>query len=310
MNLRDLRYIVAVADLGHFGRAAEACRVSQPTLSGQILKLEQMLEVKVFERIGKRVQPTPVGMEILAHARRALAAADEILVAADASRDPMVGELRLGVIPTLAPYLMAHLLPRAARVLPAAPLVLVEEMTRHVMARLREGHLDAALIATQPDGDRLEQRELFDDPFLLAMPASHPLARKQSVRLAAVDPCSLLLLAEGHCLRDQALELCSNARVATAAADVRASSLETLLHLAAAGYGVTLVPSLAWQARDSGGGRLVARPIAEKRARRRVRLVWRRGLPRAAALEALARVIRDSAPRCVLKVAGEHAQAD
>jgi len=303
MNLRDLRYVVAVADLGHFGKAAEACNVSQPTLSGQILKLEQQLAVKIFERIGKRVQPTRVGSSIVSHARRALAAADEILAAADASRDPLVGELRLGVIPTLAPYLMAHLLPRATLVLPSAPLVLVEEMTRHVMVRLREGQLDAALIATAPDGDRLEQRELFDDPFLLAMPESHPMARNEIVRLATVDPCSLLLLAEGHCLRDQALELCSNARVATAAADVRASSLETLLHLAAAGYGVTLVPSLAWEARESKGGRLVARPIAETRARRRVRLVWRRGLPRAAALEVLAQVIRDSAPPCVVKIA-------
>ncbi len=310
MNLRDLRYIVAVADLGHFGKAAEVCHVSQPTLSGQILKLEQLLNVKVFERIGKRVQPTAVGLEILSHARRALAAADEILVAADASRDPMVGELRLGVIPTLAPYLMSYLLPRAAHVLPAAPLVLVEEMTRHVMARLREGQLDAALIATEPDSDRLEQRELFDDPFLLAMPGSHPLAARENIRLSTVDPCSLLLLAEGHCLRDQALELCSNARVATAAADVRASSLETLLHLAAAGYGVTLIPSLAWEARDSSGGRLVARPIAEKRARRRVRLVWRRGLPRAAALETLAQVVRDSAPACVVKLGFERIAAE
>ena len=310
MNLRDLRYVVTVADLGHFGRAAEACNVSQPTLSGQILKLEQQLEVKIFERIGKRVQPTRVGSEIISHARRALAEADEILAAADASRDPMVGGLRLGVIPTLAPYLMAHILPRAALVLPSAPLVLVEEMTRHVMARLREGQLDAALIATEPDGDRLEQRELFDDPFLLAMPASHPLASTESIRLASVDPCSLLLLAEGHCLRDQALELCSNARMATAAADVRASSLETLLLLAAAGYGVTLGPSLAWEAREGSGGRLVARPIAEKRARRRVRLVWRYGLPRAAALEALARVVRDRAPRCVVKIGGERTAGD
>ncbi|CAN0367003.1 unnamed protein product, partial [Phaeothamnion confervicola] len=245
MNLRDLRYALAVADRGHFGRAAAACNVSQPTLSGQILKLEDELQVKIFERMGKSVRPTQVGNQILLLARQAVCAANDIQAAAMASRDPLAGPIRLGVIPTLAPYLMASVLPRAASELPGAPIMLVEEMTYHLLEQLLDGDLDAALIATDAEDERLSERNIFDDAFLLAMPPQHALAAKQAVTVADIEGEKLLLLSDGHCLRDQALELCSRIDSDAPAADVRASSLETLLHLAAAGYGVTLVPRLA-----------------------------------------------------------------
>lgn len=305
MNLRDLRYAVAVADRGHFGRAALACNVSQPTLSGQILKLEEELKVKIFERSGKSVRPTQIGSEILTLARQALAAANDIEATAMASRDPLAGEIRFGVIPTLAPYLMANILESAGRELPAAPLVLVEETTNNLIDQLLEGEIDTALIATHPNDERLVSRIVFEDAFLLAMATSSRLAGRETVSIADICEENLLLLADGHCLRDQALELCSSLPFDSLGGDIKASSLETLLHLAAAGYGVTLVPRLAWDGRERVADRLAVRPICEIEARRKVRMVWRRGFPRSAAVEALTRVVRDSAPACVERIGGE-----
>jgi LysR family hydrogen peroxide-inducible transcriptional activator len=302
MNLRDLRYAVAVADRGHFGRAAIACHVSQPTLSGQILKLEDELQVKIFERMGKTVRPTRIGNEILALARQAIAAANDIEATALASRDPLAGPIRFGIIPTLAPYLMAGVLSKAASALPAAPLILVEDMTHHLLQQLSDGDLDAALIATDPMDDRLTTIAVFDDPFLIAMAPDHPLSAQEAVLIDDIERETLLLLSDGHCLRDQAIDLCGNVDWETPHTDVRASSLETLLHLAAAGYGVTLIPKLAWDARESASSRLVVRPLADAGAKRRVRMVWRRGLPRQAAAEALTRVVRESAPASVERI--------
>jgi LysR family hydrogen peroxide-inducible transcriptional activator len=299
MNLRDLSYIVAVAEQGHFGHAAAACHVSQPTLSGQILKLEQELGVPIFERVGKQVRLTPVGGEIVAHARRTLASAGDIVATARASRDPLAGPIRLGVIPTLAPYLMPFVLPRSAERLPQAPLMLVEDLTGHLIGPLAAGELDAALIATEPGSDRFAEMMLFEEPFWLVMPAGHPLAAKARIGLGDIDPKSLLLLTDGHCLRDQALELCGRADIAVGTADVRAASLETLLHLTAAKYGLTLVPRLAVADWPALTDRLVAKPIDGARALRRIRLVYRRDMPRRRALEVLADVVRESVPDCV-----------
>lgn len=298
MNLRDLHYIVAVAEHGHFGRAAAACNVSQPTLSGQILKLEDELQIQIFERVGKSVRPTRIGDAMLAHARQAVAAAAQIRALAQASRDPLVGPIRLGIIPTLAPYIMAYVLARTSVELPAAPLVLIEEFTHSLLDRLQAGDLDAALIATEPPSDALEQLPLFDDPFLLVVPAGHPLEHRRRIRIADIDPRSLLLLADGHCLRDQALDLCGTERDPISSTDVRASSLETLLHLVAAGYGVTLVPLLMWQASGRLHQNLVAHRIDGSPARRRIRMVWRAGLPRRAAIQTLARIVSNCTPAC------------
>ncbi len=304
MNLKDLRYAVAVADRGHFGRAAIACNVSQPTLSGQILKLEEELQVKIFERMGKSVRPTRIGSEILSLARQAIAAANDIEATALASRGPLSGSIRFGVIPTLAPYLLAGILQLAERELPAAPLVLVEDITHHLLDQLVDGEIDTALIASDPRDERLVSAGVFDDAFLLALSPRSVLAAKPAVTADDIRNETLLLLPDGHCLRDQALDLCSVIEGGSLGSDVRASSLETLLHLVAADYGVTLIPRLAWEGRERLAGRLIVRPIADERARRRVRMVWRRGLPRSAVVEALTRVVRDSAPECVERVEG------
>ncbi len=297
MNLRDLHYVIAVAELGHFGRAATACNVSQPTLSGQILKLEGELGVAIFERVGKRARPTPVGDQIIAHARRAVGAAADIAATARASRDPLAGTIRLGVIPTVAPYLMPFALPAAADKMPRAPLMLIEDLTGRLLPPLAAGDIDAAIIATDPDSDRLREIPLYDEPFYLVMPTGHPLANSPTVDVSRIDRATLLLLTDGHCLRDQALELCQQTGAAEGLADVRAASLETLLQLTAARYGLTLAPSLAVGGlRDDR--RLVARRIVGGRASRLIRLVYRRDTPREQALATLAEAIRAKLHEC------------
>lgn len=296
MNLRDLRYVVAVAELGQFGRAASACNVSQPTLSGQILKLEEELGVQIFERDGRVARVTERGEAIVAHARRVIGAADDLKAAAAASRDPLDGPIRLGIIATVGPYLAPYLLPAAARDLPRAPIRLVEDLTGHLLPLLADGKLDAAIIATDTPGERLEEAALYDEPFCLMAPAGHPFARRKSVRVDEIDPRNLLLLADGHCMRDQALDLCGHPDLGGAAgADMRAASLETLLHMTAAGHGLTLAPQMAaegWRGTDG----LVAVPLKGENVLRHVRLVWRRDTPRKAALLALAGVARGCLP--------------
>lgn len=298
MNLRDLRYIVAVANLGHFGKAAEACHVSQPTLSGQILKLEDELGVTIFERAGKSCILTPAGEQLLELARRVVDAADDLVACARASRDPMQGPLRLGVIPTLGPYLMPFVLPAAREKMPATPLLLVEDLTSRLVESVTSGRLDAAIIASDPESSALECLALFDEPFLLVLPVDHPLAKKKIVDAMAIDPQSLLLLADGHCLRDQALELCRQADLDDGTlADMRATSLQTLLHMTAAGYGLTLLPALALAGDHALPKTVRARPLKGARASRGVRLAYRPTTPREPAIRALAELIRAGLPK-------------
>lgn len=295
MNLRDLQYVVRVADLGHFGRAAAACHVSQPTLSGQILKLEQELGVAIFERSGRQIRLTRAGEKIVMEARRATEAAEAIAGIAAASRDPFVGDLRIGIIPTIAPYLVPTLLPKARDALPDAPLTLVEDVTDDIVRPLADGDLDGAVVASSVQGDRLASIPLFTEALSVLMPTGHRLAGQRAVRAADIDPKSLLLLNEGHCLRDQALDFCGHPDLGrSAGADTRATSLETLLHLTAAGYGVTIVPAVALALWSGMSDKVVARPLVG--ARRAIRLVHRRDAPRRAALDRLAEVLRDSAP--------------
>lgn len=289
----------------HFGHAAQACNVSQPTLSGQIAKLEQELGVEIFSRVGRTIRPTEAGEQIIAHARRAIAAASDIVDAARANRDPLSGRLRIGIIPTIAPYLMPYVLPLTAEKLPNAPIVLVEDTTGHVVPQVVEGKLDAAIVATQEDAPELVSIDLYDEPFFVAMPANHALVARKEVAVADIDPKSLLLLTDGHCLRDQALDLCRNPQVGGGVmADMRASSLETLLHLTAAGQGVTLLPRLAIECGRADTDRLATRPLSGDHAYRRVRLVHRRRSPRTKALIELARIIRSSLPAGVRSLKG------
>lgn len=297
MNLRDLRYIVAVADHGHFGKAATACAVSQPTLSGQILKLERELGVELFERDGKSVRLTLPGQPILAHARRAVTAADDLLAAAAMHHDPEAAPLRLGIIPTLAPYLMPLVLPALGLVMPRLRLTLLEDLTDRLLNPLADGQLDAALIASEPVGTGLRDDVLFDEPFWVVMPDHDPLAQRDSVAAGDVAAGSMLLLQDGHCLRDQALDLCGRpSGEALAMADMRATSLDTLLQMAAAGYGLTLMPHLAIIRDVPLPKKLVARRLAGAHASRRVRLVSRPSSARRATLDRLAELVRNCVP--------------
>jgi LysR family hydrogen peroxide-inducible transcriptional activator len=298
MNLRDLEYALALDRFGHFSRAALACDVSQPTLSGQIRKLEGDLGVTIFERDGRTVRVTPVGRTILDLARSAVGAAEDIRRAAEASRDPLVGALRVGMIPTLAPYLLPYLLPVARKRLKAMPLTIVEEQTEVLTARVAAGEIEAALLATAPGGDGLVEVPLFDEPLVLAIPAAHALAKKVSVEAQDLNVDNVLILAGGNCLREQTLALCNRAQAAlSTGSDLRATNLETLLNLVEAGYGVTVLPALALEASRIKSGRLVTRPFRTENVRRRVRLVYRRFAPRQQGFAALAETIRAALPR-------------
>ena len=245
MNLSDLRYLVAVADHRHFGRAAEACFVSQPTLSTQIKKLEKELGVELFERNPRQVLLTAAGARVVEHARQALAQADAIRDVARQARDPESGTLRVGVFPTLAPYLLPHIVPALHDRFPHLELLLVEEKTEVVVQQLRDGQLDVGLLALPIDESGLHEETLFEEDFVLAVPAEHALGRtRKKIDLGALAGEQLLLLEEGHCLRAQALSVCQM-NGAGERRGFRATSLETLRQMVAAGVGTTLLPELA-----------------------------------------------------------------
>jgi len=301
LNLRDLKYTLAIAETRHFGRAAERCFVSQPTLSGQIKKLEEELGVIIFERTNRSVTVTPIGEEILAHARLLLEQASAIEQIARAHQDPLAGPLRIGAIPTLSPYLMPLILVPLKRRYTQLKLVLSEEITAALLNRLHRHELDAALLATPVEDPDLEQIHLFDEPFWLAHPHKHPLYDKDEITSRDLEEIELLLLSEGHCLTHQVMEVChlSERPQHGEMADLRAASLETLLQLVGAGFGCTLVPALAirggWMT-DSG---IIARRLELADAYRRISLVFRRSFPRRRALEAFADVILGHLPNTV-----------
>jgi LysR family transcriptional regulator, hydrogen peroxide-inducible genes activator len=299
MNLRDLEYAVAVADHGHFGRAAAACHVSQPTLSGQILKLEAELGLRLFEREGRRARVSDRAATVIASARATVAAAAAVSEAARAARDPFAGPLRLGIIATVAPYLLPLALTAAIDALPETPLHLAEDLTDRLLAGVHSGALDGAVIATDPEDDKLAGIALYDEPFFLVSAHRPGGPKRASIRIEEIDAGNLLLLAEGHCLRDQALALCGEADIAARHADVRATSLETLRHLISAGQGATLAPLLAFADWRRLGTGLDGSRIVGAGASRQVQLVFRRGSPRLAALEALAGSLRTSATPAV-----------
>ena len=293
MNLRDLQYLVAVAEHGHFGRAAEACYVSQPTLSTQIKKLEQELGVELLERSPRKVVPTAAGQEIVRAARVILHEADDIRAIAKRAADPESATLRIGLFPTLAPYLLPHVVPAIHDRFPKLELLLAEEKTEVVLDRLRDGSIDAGILALPIRDDGLTVEELFDEDFVLALPIEHPLARD----LAAVDTGVLahervLLLEEGHCLRDQALEVCALAG-ASERRGFRATSLETLRQMVAAGVGMTLLPELSVRPPVPPSADVAVRRFADPAPSRQVAMCWRRTSVHRELLPRLAAVIRE-----------------
>jgi LysR family hydrogen peroxide-inducible transcriptional activator len=285
MNLRDLRYLVAVAEHEHFGRAARACGISQPTLSVQVRKLEELLGVALFERTSKAVAPTAACARLIGHARAAVAQAEAMLAVARDMRDPLAGQFRLGIIPTLAPYLLPLVFAPLREALPALEVEPWEDQTSALLERLRAHELDAALLATEVDGPDLASLELFAEPFLAALPPEHPLAGRAEVAEAELAR-DILVLADGNCLRDQTLAACGHNGALGGA--LRASSLSTLLNMVAAGYGTTLIPGLAAGAAQDAG--IVLRKLATP-AGRTVRIAWRAHYPRRAAVVAVGEVI-------------------
>ena len=298
MNFKDLKSLIAVAETRHFGRAAERCFVSQPTLSGQIKKLEEELGVTLFERTKRSVEITPLGEAIVEHARRVLEQTDALRRVAQSHHDPLVGPLRMGAIPTLSPYLMPLILKPLQKRYPQMKLVLSEELTDTLLTRLEKHEIDAALLATPVADPDLESIPLFDEPFWLAHPRSHPLSGKKKIVQADLDGTDLLLLSEGHCLAEQAMAVChmQERKARGDMADLRAASLETLLQMVGTGFGCTLLPALALRAglaQDSG---IIARELKLPDTFRRIALVYRHTFPRREALEAFATVILENLP--------------
>jgi LysR family transcriptional regulator, hydrogen peroxide-inducible genes activator len=300
MTLQELRYLVALSEKGHVVRAAEACNVGQPTLSTQLKKLEDYLGVVLFERNKHQLIPTPICREIIERARVALAAVDQIKELARRGRDPMDGPLRLGIFPTLGPYLMPHLVPVIRRSYPQLHLYLREDLTSNLLERLRQGRLDALLLALPVRGDDVEVMPLFREAFVVALPAGHPLAARSQIGEEELTGQNVLLLEEGHCMRDQALAICA-ATPTEEREELKATSLETLRQMVAAGVGCTLLPALAATPGTGSidGGMVQIRPFAAPVPTRRIGMVWRRHYPRDATVKRLCRLISAHLPPAV-----------
>jgi LysR family hydrogen peroxide-inducible transcriptional activator len=285
LKLKDLRYLAALASTRHFGQAAAACFVSQPTLSAQLRKLEQYLGVQLVERQPRRVLLTEAGAAVAARARQIVASSDEIVRLARDWRDPLAGTLRVATLPTVGPYLLPQVMLRLRKALPRLELLLFEYQTGQMLERLRTGELDLGIIALPAPEAGFESLALYDEAFLLAVPEHHRLAARRQVQVGDLGDEALLLLEEGHCLREQALAVCARSRVHEKQ-DFRATSLETLRQMVAAGAGVTLLPALACRGAygSAAGMRLVnlVKPVPM----RRIGAVWRPSSTRTAAIAA------------------------
>lgn len=293
MNLRDLRYLVAVADHLHFGKAAEASFVSQPTLSTQIKKLERELGVELVERNPRHITLTEAGRQIVERARVILDEADNIRGIAHQAQDPESGTLRMGLFPTLAPYLLPHVVPAINARFPHLELLLVEEKTEVIVQRLRDGTLDVGVLALPIHDEQLHQEPLFTEDFVLAVPAAHPLAEHRGpIDTSVLAGEHVLLLEEGHCLRDQALSVC---RLSGAAerSGFRATSLETLRQMVASGVGITLLPELAVQPPVSPSPDIELLRFNPPVPRREIAMLWRHTSVYRELLPRLAEVMRD-----------------
>jgi LysR family hydrogen peroxide-inducible transcriptional activator len=292
MNFKDLHYALALERRRSFSRAAEECGVAQPTLSAQIRKLESELGLELFERDGRTIRVTPAGELILEQARVAVGAFGRIEALAQTRADPMVGPIRVGMIPTLAPYLLPEILAPLQAQLPAAPLIVTEDMTYRLLESLNAGRLDAAIVATDHRDSNLSEIPLFDEPFSLALATEHPLATQSRIQVESLDPAALILLTEGHCLSDQALAFCGQTRTGGLHSDLRATSLETLLNLVDAGLGMTIVPELARTHMEGRFSRVAFRRLEGPGSDRHVRVIHRAFVPRRAAIERMAATIR------------------
>ena len=301
MTLTELRYIVAVARERHFGRAAEACFVSQPTLSVAIKKLEDELGVALFERGNNETGVTPVGQEIVTQAQRVLEQAAAIREIAKHGKDPLAGPLRLGVIYSIAPYLLPLLVPKLIGAAAGMPLILEENFTFRLLEMLKHGDIDAALLALPFSGAGLMMQPLYDEPFMVALPAGHAWEKRKTIAAADLKKETMLLLGAGHCLRDQVLQVCPELmRFSSSSAEgiqktFEGSSLETIRHMVASGIGLTVLPASAVADVPARKKDLIVyRHFTAPAPDRRIALVWRKSYNRASAIETLRHCILES----------------
>ncbi|RJF99542.1 hydrogen peroxide-inducible genes activator [Noviherbaspirillum saxi] len=296
MTLTELKYIVAVAREKHFGHAAEACFVAQPTLSVAIKKLEDELGVTIFERGGTEISVTPLGSQIVAQAERVLEQTAAIKEIAKQNKDPLAGPLRLGVIYTIAPYLLPPLVKTMIETVPQMPLVLQENFTAKLIESLRQGELDAAIMALPFADQGLMVQALYDEPFVVALPKHHAWANRNAIDAQQLKTETMLLLGNGHCFRDQVLEVCPEmARFSTSgdgiARTFEGSSLETIRHMVASGIGITVLPQASVPDMQSKDGMLRYVPFSSPGPSRRVVIAWRKSFTRGAAIEAVRQAV-------------------
>lgn len=293
MTLTELRYIVAVARERHFGHAAEACFVSQPTLSVAVKKLEEELGTALFERSQSEVTVTPLGAEVVALAQRVLEQAGAIKELVKQRRDPLAGQLRLGVIYSIAPYLLPALVPRMIKTVPGMPLVIEENFTHRLLEMLKSGDIDVAILAQPFSEPGIMMQAVYDEPFMVAVPAGHPWAERKSIAAADLKNETMLLLGSGHCLRDQVLQVCPELmRFSSSSAEgiqktFEGSSLETIRHMVASGIGLTVLPASAVPTVARKKDLIAYRPFVAPAPNRRIALAWRKSYTRGGAIEKL-----------------------
>ena len=295
LSLRQLEYVVALAEVRHFGRAAEACHVSQPALSTQVRELEKRLGVPLFERGHRQVHVTPAGQRVVEAARGILTRVGELREVAASFAHPQTGVVRLGVIPTISPYLLPRIMPEVRRQLPELRLLLREEQTHRLVELAQQGELDLLLLALEAELDDLDTLPLFRDRFAVAIPAAHRLASRKRIHPRDLVDEELLLLEDGHCLRDQTLPICEAAG-ASELADFRATSLSTLMRMVSSGVALTIVPELAVESEVRAGDPIVVRPFSGRALSRTIGLAWRKTSPHKETFQLLGKLIRDVQP--------------
>ncbi|WP_372878775.1 hydrogen peroxide-inducible genes activator [Spongiibacter marinus] len=298
MTLTELRYIIALQETGHFGKAAERCFVSQPTLSVAVKKLEEELAVSLFERSRGQVTCTPIGEQIIEQSRYVLEQSERIRELAAQGRDPLGSPMALGAIHTVGPYLYPRAIPRIRELAPQMPLYVEENMTAILRGRLRSGKLDAIVIALPFNEPEVVTQTLYDEPFVVLLPGDHPLAAKSHIEHSDLYQQNVLLLGEGHCFRDQVLAACPGLQQHLARSDrllqsvVEGSSLETLKHMVASKLGISILPLSAAQVGPYGGGMLCTRPFAGTPPTREIALAWRASFPRHQAIDVISQAIK------------------
>ena len=303
MTLTDLRYLIALASENHFGRAAEKCRVSQPTLSVAIKKVEDELGIHLFERSSTEVRITETGRQIVDQAEKVLAEMGRIAEIAEAGKDPLVGPLRLGVIYTIGPYLLPRLIPRVHQLAPKMPLIIQENYTSKLVEALKTGDLDVIIVSLPLDEPGIVTQGLYDEPFRVLVPSSHPWTVYDTVDADLLAEDNLLLLGSGNCFRDQVLEACPRVNpMSKLQRTLEGSSLETIRHMVATGLGITVLPSAAADELPDQNPLVAVRPFSAPEPSRRIALGWRVTYPRGGAIDIVRTAILESALPGVMPV--------